>query len=124
MRLSCLICKKEVVRSKIQIERSNSGNFFCSKSCQAVWRNREFSREKHANWKNGLYAYQSVLSRAGIMRMCRLCGLADVRVISVHHVDHDHTNDGIKNLVWLCRNCHYAVHHDRVWERRLMEILV
>lgn len=107
----CATCGKETYKQLKQLTRSKSGKFFCSKSCQAVWRNQEFVGAKHANWKTGLFAYRSVLLRHKIPKFCILCKTKDVRMLVVHHIDKNRKNNDVSNLAWLCHNCHFLVHH-------------
>jgi len=110
-RLKCEICKKEVYRSKSKLDSSKSGKFFCSKSCQTLWRNSLFVAEKHSNWTDGISAYNRILKNDKYPK-CLLCNLVDERVLVVHHKDHNRHNNGLSNLVWLCYNCHRLVHVD------------
>lgn len=111
--LTCDICDKKFYRAPKQLEKSKSGKFFCSKSCQTIWRNHEFVGEKHHNWKTGLFTYRSVLSRNGVPKLCLLCNTQDARVLAVHHIDKNRKNNNVSNLIWLCHNCHFLVHHDK-----------
>src|ERR1035437_3421885 len=61
--VQCHSCGKEVYKTKKALRVSKSKTYFCTKSCQTKWRNSVFIGPKHANWKNGLSAYRSVLSR-------------------------------------------------------------
>ncbi|MEK7219416.1 MAG: hypothetical protein AAB687_01940 [Patescibacteria group bacterium] len=109
--IPCEICGKETYKQLKRLKKSKSGKFFCSKSCQTVWRNQEFIGTKHHNWKTGLFAYRSVLSRNKIPKFCILCKTKDERVLAVHHINKDRTNNQLSNLAWLCNNCHFLVHH-------------
>jgi len=40
----------------------------------------------------------------------------------VHHIDKNRNNNGIENLIWLCQNCHYLVHHYTDDRKRLSEL--
>ncbi len=122
--VNCYSCKKEVYKTKKALRVSKSKTYFCTKSCQTKWRNSVFIGSKHANWKEGRFAYRSVLSRHNIKKICRLCKTEDKRVLAVHHVDRDRTNNKVGNLVWLCHNCHHLVHHDKDIEKKFMEVLV
>lgn len=42
---------------------------------------------------------------------CKKCGSTDSRTLAVHHKDKNRKNNSISNLMWLCHNCHYLVHH-------------
>lgn len=109
--MPCDICGKETYKQLKQLQNSKSKKFFCSKSCQTIWRNQEFIGPKHANWNEGLYAYRSVLGRHKIPKICTLCKTKDIRVLAVHHVDKNRKNNVVSNLSWLCHNCHHLVHH-------------
>jgi predicted HNH restriction endonuclease len=60
---------------------------------------------------NGRYSYRSVLTRNGITKVCNSCKTKDERILAVHHIDKDKFNNSLENLVWLCHNCHFLVHH-------------
>lgn len=111
--VSCHVCAKKIHRSPSDIEHSKSGNHFCSKSCQTLWRNKYFIGEKHKNWINGISIYREIMFRSGQEEICKICKTTDKRVLSVHHIDKNRGNNSLSNLVWLCFNCHYLVHHDK-----------
>lgn len=108
---SCFLCGKDVHRTPKQVRTSKSGKYFCGRSCQTRWRNQVFIGPKHANWKHGRQAYRTVLDRAGRTKLCVLCKTTDHRVLAVHHIDRNRLNNAEGNLVWLCHNCHFLVHH-------------
>ena len=120
--IPCEICGKETYKQLRKLEKSKSGKFFCSKSCQTTWRNSKFIGSKHANWKSGLFAYRSVLKRHKIPQVCGLCKMVDSRVLAVHHIDRNRLNNDLSNLAWLCHNCHFLVHHDNVERQRFADI--
>lgn len=109
----CCICGKKIWRKPRYLKRSKGGNFFCSRSCQTLWRKQYYSGDKHPRWKGGRYylTFRNILLRKGITPICKICGKKDKRVIVVHHVDKNRNNNDFKNLVWLCFNCHYLVHN-------------
>jgi hypothetical protein len=119
----CHICGKEIYKTQKALLQSKSKKYFCNKSCQAKWRNAEFVGPKHANWKHGRACYKTILSRADVLKKCVLCKTTDKRVLAVHHVDKDHSNNRLENLSWLCHNCHHLVHYDSVEKRRFLELL-
>lgn len=123
-KVKCEVCGKEVYRSLSRLSRSKSKNFFCGKTCQTKWRNQVFIGEKHANWKHGKNSYRSVLERNRIPKICRLCSSKDVRVLETHHLDKNRENNKLSNLVWLCRNCHFLVHHHKEAKDKLMVLMV
>lgn len=117
--VNCFICGKDVYREPRQLTRSDK--YFCSKSCQTQWRNTFFSGSKHANWKGGQFvAYRRILMRDSRPQICALCGTRDVRILTVHHIDENHKNHRIDNLMWLCHNCHFLIHNYDEERGRLM----
>jgi len=40
---------------------------------------------------------------------CQLCGLSNQN-LHVHHIDHNHKNNYVFNLVPLCKDCHVLAH--------------
>ena len=106
----CDTCGAETFKKPTQIKRSKSGKYFCNKSCQTIWRNSHFHCPEHPNYVNGRHAYRSVLDRHHIVAMCRRCKTTDRRVLAVHHIDQNRTNNRVENLAWLCHNCHHIIH--------------
>jgi hypothetical protein len=44
---------------------------------------------------------------------CVRCGYDEDRgSLHVHHINRDHTNNGPQNLIVLCANCHFGLHHN------------
>jgi len=108
----CYVCKKRIWKTPKALKHSKSKKFFCSKSCQTRWRNQYFSGPKHPNWKGGKYKeYRNILIKNRVKPKCKICGINDKRLLVVHHKDRKRTNNSLDNLVWLCLNCHYLVHH-------------
>ncbi len=122
--VKCHICGMEIYRSKSNLSRSASKKYFCTKSCQTLWRNSTFTEERSSNWINGKSSYRNILKRSGLKTFCVLCKISDERVLSAHHKDHNRSNNKLKNLTWLCLNCHYLVHHDKDLDKKVMEALV
>jgi len=112
-KMKCHTCGRQVYRSLSRQKKSISGMYFCSKSCQTKWRNGYFIGDRHPNWTGGITVYRDILRRDGVVPICMKCGLTDERVLSVHHLDHDRQNNDISNLVWVCLNCHFLMHHDK-----------
>ncbi len=112
--VACSSCGIQTNRDMKSQKRSKSGKFFCSKNCQTVWRNTTlYVREGHSNWTGGKSSYRSVMLRDQRAKTCVKCNLSDPRVLAVHHRDKNRDNNDLTNLIWLCHNCHYLVHHDK-----------
>ncbi len=118
--VNCFVCNKVISKTNSQIEHSKSGKLFCGKSCQTKWRNTEYSGEKHLGWKGGQSIYRKVMLKSDIKTECGLCHKTDQRILAVHHIDQDHSNLDINNLAWLCHNCHFLVHHDKLEKQRFL----
>lgn len=121
--VQCETCSKEVWRMQKSISHSKSQNFFCTKVCQTIWRNKVYSGPNHSFWKTGIRAYRQILLRSGAKVFCRFCKTEDYRILAVHHIDKNRSNNALSNLIWLCHNCHYLIHHDKVEMERLVKIL-
>ena len=115
----CSTCGKKVYLSPKSLARSESGKYFCTKSCQTLWRNNTYAGEKSPNWTDGKSAYRKILIRNGVIPECWLCKTKDKRVLSVHHKDHNRINNDVKNLVWPCFNCHHLVHSDGELDKKV-----
>lgn len=109
--VECATCGKKIYRSPKDLARSKSSKYFCNKHCQTLWRNKTFVGELHGNYKSGRAAYRSILSRTNRARTCEVCATKDARILQVHHIDRNRTNNKTSNLAWLCLNCHFLVHH-------------
>ena len=106
----CDICGKRIWRAPRCLKGSKSGKFFCSKSCQTLWRNKVYSGSNHPLWNGGEDTYRKILIKTKKPLICRRCKYSDKRVLVAHHKDKNRKNNKIKNLEWLCRNCHYLIH--------------
>ncbi len=107
--VECHICGKEVYKQKSAILKFEK--HFCSKKCSIYWQNTEFVREKHANWKGGTSLYKKLLQDSDIKKVCTFCKTKNKKVLVAHHIDWNRKNNKIRNLAWLCRNCHFLVHN-------------
>lgn len=83
-----------------------------------------YTGQNHPNWKGGEYAYRNNLIKSKIPKICKLCKIKDYRILAVHHIDRNRKNNKIKNLIWLCHNCHFLVHYFKKEKEELMELLV
>jgi len=106
----CDKCGKKIWRSPHHLTKSKSGKFFCTKSCQTLWRNKVYSGSNHPLWAGGESAGRGILERSDRKKFCVCCSTSDKRVLTVHHKDVDRKNNNVDNLIWLCHNCHHLVH--------------
>lgn len=124
--VECYICKKEVYKMPAAIAHSKSKKYFCTKKCQTIWRNSMvYIGPMHPNWKDGGERhYRDILKKTKQKEICRLCRTEDKRILAVHHLDHNHRNNNVENLAWLCHNCHYLIHHHEDERKKLMVPIV
>src|SRR3989338_4976557 len=54
----CDTCGAKIWLTQAKLKRSKSQMYFCSKSCQTIWRNKYYSGELHRLWKDGIAAYR------------------------------------------------------------------
>ncbi|MDO8505345.1 MAG: HNH endonuclease signature motif containing protein [bacterium] len=112
--VDCATCGKKVYRCPKDLKASDSKKYFCNKSCFASWKNKYsplfVPGEAHFNWKHGKSAYRGIMLKSKARQVCNDCGIIDMRVLIVHHIDRNRHNNKIHNLKWLCRNCHYLEH--------------
>lgn len=121
--VECHICSKKIYRSKAKIKHSKSNKFFCTKSCQTIWRNSFYVEEKHPNWTNGNNSYRKRLLRRQENPICTCCSTSDMRILAAHHIDHNRENNTVSNLAWVCFNCHFLIHHYKDFENDFLEKL-
>ena len=55
--------------------------------------------------------YRKILWAAGVEKKCAMCGSTEN--IHVHHIDKNHSNNNIENLMYLCAKCHNNIAHKR-----------
>ena len=122
--IKCDVCGKDSYKQLKALRGSKSGKFFCGKSCQTIWRNKEFVEEKHSNWKGGKHAYRRMMRQSGAEQICGLCKTTDTRVLAVHHLDGNRKHNIVDNLAWLCNNCHHLVHHYPDENKKFMATIV
>jgi len=120
--VKCFICEKEIYKSLKDLKNSKSKNYFCSKKCSLLWNNSLHFGDNSVNWKGGRFSYKKIIERTGLPKICFLCEKDDIKILSVHHLDQNRSNNDIKNLVWLCQNCHFLIHHYSREKQKLLDI--
>ncbi len=122
--LNCFICDKSIYKTAKQIRCSKSGKYFCGRSCQTKWRNKLYVGKLHSNFVDGKFTHRTTMLRSGSLQVCWHCKTDDKRILAVHHIDENHLNNDLKNLAWLCHNCHFLVHHDKLEKEKFMATMV
>lgn len=116
IKVSCAYCGKELEVQPHIIKNSKSGNVFCSKSCACSFNNTLYrSGENNPNWIDGQYYGNSVYTKLAYRTYkheCAICGCSDEDMLQVHHIDQDHSNNDVDNLIILCANDHLKLHRN------------
>jgi len=113
--VKCDTCGGKTWKTQKALKNTKSGKLFCTKSCHMIWKNKtSLKGENHPNWVNGEFAGRGILERSNKKMVCILCNNIDIRVLAVHHINHNRENNKLSNLVWLCHNCHHLIHHYKI----------
>lgn len=102
--------KRKIVRKKI------------SKSVKKLWQDNIYNERvngmigkngwEHPNYKGYKWNYAEFLSRFQDIKKCSICGKKDKK-INIHHIDENHDNWLITNLIPICVTCHQSFHFKR-----------
>lgn len=105
----CVTCGDDVYRTNSQMKRSKTGNVYCSKSCATITNNTLFKRwENHPGYKKGEASYRSKAFNH-YKHKCALCAYNNIRILEVHHIDGNRSNNKVNNLIILCPTHHKEV---------------
>jgi hypothetical protein len=115
----CQCCSKEFIfEGRLKTKKYNDAKF-CSRSCannrQTVWDSKIADGESNGKWvryRNIAFQYHG--------EKCVVCNFN--KVIEVHHLDHNRSNNSKENLVPLCPNHHMMIHRSNYAEEVLAEI--
>lgn len=120
----CANCGKEIWRTKSQLARSKTGNVFCSRSCANSLNNKIFkSGNNHPSFKGTDYRK---LAFNTYPHCCAVCGYdEDIRLLEVHHIDENHNNNNVENLILLCPLCHRKItlQYYKLIDRKKLELI-
>lgn len=79
------------------------------------------AKKRHYDKQN---PYRIILQEAGITELCVVCSSrkSGNNRLSVHHVDGNHYNNELNNLVWICESCHQFIHNSEGIHSELISI--
>jgi len=114
----CPVCEKEF---ETQLGHTREKRT-CSHSCSNTFFR---SGKDNPNWKDekSEWGYRKICFSVWKGK-CILCGFD--MVVDVHHLDKNHSNNSINNLVPLCPNHHKAIHtkkYGKIVEQQIKEII-
>jgi len=107
----CANCHEPIYKTLKAVKISKNKKFFCSRQCNNIVLGQIYSRHNHPNWKGGEYSYKEYMNKQKVKKDCAMCNISIKSVLVVHHIDKNRKNNNLGNLIWLCRNCHFLVHH-------------
>lgn len=117
--IECFTCNKIIYKPLKDLKNSKSGKCFCGRICSNVWIGKQQRTENNPNWTGGLSSYKDLLKRTNTKQFCVLCKKDNHKILCVHHIDRNRKNNNVRNLIWLCRNCHFLIHHYKKEANRL-----
>ena len=108
--VNCEYCGKPFEKVQSKLENSKSGLYFCCREHKDLAQRLEFGCKEimpdHYGTANGAYSYRQWAFNE-YEHKCAVCGWCeDERVLEVHHIDEDRSNNDINNLIILCPICH------------------
>lgn len=109
--ISCYVCGKKVCKKNKDLQNSKSKKFFCSIHCSNMWIGSAKQGQNHPNWKQGRFSYKKMLERSTAKKTCVRCKETNELILVAHHIDQNRENNELSNLTWVCRNCHFLIHH-------------
>jgi len=73
--------------------------------------------ENSPNYKDGRSkfngrTYRKIKLASDSIRECVVCGEDDINKLDVHHYDGNRKDNDLKNLLWLCKDCHRTHAHE------------
>ena len=110
---TCANCGKKIEKYQSALDDSKTGNVFCSKSCACSYNNEHFrTKENNPNWRGGKYGNRqhAKIAYRNYVPECAICGETDKYMLEVHHIDFNHSNNELDNLIILCANHHLKLH--------------
>ena len=113
----CEKCSNEFIFKGRKNTRSFEKARFCSRSCA---NHRGVGLEWQETHKSRTLTHYKKICFTEWEQKCAVCGFD--KIISVHHIDHNHNNNDVKNLIPLCPNHHQMVHTNEYGDE--MELII
>lgn len=124
--LNCAYCGESFQRTPSNLGNSRSGLYFCSRKCKDTAQRIEngftemhppfFSQEESKDYRKKAFRLYPT--------KCSCCGYNKEKVLQIHHIDGDRSNNKKENLIILCRNCHGEIHtgYVKLINRKLIDV--
>ena len=94
----CKCCGKEFTWKGREFTKEFARVKFCSRSC---------SNNRQSWWNDNATHYRTIALRYW-KEECAICGFN--KIVAIHHIDENHSNNDPINLIPLCPNHHEMVH--------------
>lgn len=106
--ISCSNCNKIIQRTRYQLRKSLNGIYFCDNMCKNRYLNIIRWKDNY-QVKNHRVKREEIISKCN--KKCSNCGFdGDVRMLDIHHIDGNHSNNDVSNLTSICVWCHQKYH--------------
>lgn len=105
--VTCALCGKRFHKTKSTIKKSKSKLFFCCREHKDQAQRLEGIKEIHPpHYNTGKNSYRKRALRT-YQHKCEICNYSEeVKILEVHHIDSNRSNNKIENLIILCPNHH------------------
>lgn len=109
--VTCAYCQVEIIRKKSSLTKSKSGLFFCCREHKDISQRIGGIKEiQPSHYSDQLTSYRTKAFRL-LPNKCNRCGWNKlIKILQVHHIDKDRSNNDLENLELLCPNCHAEEH--------------
>ena len=108
--VKCAYCGKEFYKPNSKLENSKSGLYFCCREhkdlAQRLDSGEEFQTMRPEHYGEITTKYRELAFR-NYEHKCAVCGYAeDEDLLEVHHINENHSDNELSNLIILCPLCH------------------
>lgn len=106
VRSTCPLCGKEFDLKRCRQKYTKTGQNFCSRACKEAAQSIKLGLISPPHYKDGRSSYRrrAILHYGPECSECRYN--KDDRMLDVHHIDQDRSNNELDNLLVLCVWCH------------------
>jgi len=98
------IRKKYITCSRCGRNKIHHAHGLCSGCYMSIHRIEQIKKHNSENYHNIPYDLYKELTEK-----CCICDFNSI--VELHHLDEDHSNSSIENLIGLCPNHHAMIHH-------------
>lgn len=108
--LQCSNCNKIIKRTLSDLQKSRHKRYFCDRKCkeyaQSLKGDCHEIRPKHYGVGTGPSTLRWKIDK----QECCDCGIKQIYLLTMHHIDGNRDNNDSSNIEVLCANCHVKRH--------------